>query len=158
MLLLIPPKPKGCREYISYSYANLKVFRSIMATATHLQTRIYKILSKMYYKNRGQYFLPYLYRSSSRMVPSCLLIIIIIIRRFIKRRSSAKAEGKGAVHVFNVLSAIIRMFKKMCFEPRFKSFQGRRILHIIWEAVPRSGSCNRERTVLKLRGRPRYLK
>src|SRR6218665_2983813 len=49
--------------------------------------------------------------------------IIIIIRRFIKHRSSAEAEGKGAVHVFNVLEAIIRMFKKMCFEPRFKSFQ-----------------------------------
>ena len=48
-----------------------------------------------------------------------IVIIIIIIRRFIKSRSSAEAEGKGAVHVFNVLAAIIRMFKKMCFEPRF---------------------------------------
>src|SRR6218665_1212208 len=87
-----------------------------------------------------------------------IIIIIIIIRRFIKRRSSAEAEGKGAVHVFNVLEAIIRMFKKMYFEPRFKSFQGRRIFHMIWEAVPRSGSCDRERTIVKLRGRPRYLK
>src|SRR6218665_2300018 len=71
---------------------------------------------------------------------------IIIIRRFIKRRSSAEAEGKGAVHVFKVLAAIIRMFKKMCFEPRFKCLQGCRILHIIWEYVPRSGSCDREGT------------
>ena len=75
-----------------------------------------------------------------------------------KRRCSTEAEGKGAGHVFNVLAAIIRIIKKMCFEPRFKSFQGRRILHIILEAVPRSGSCDRERTVAKLRGRPRYLK
>jgi len=39
-------------------------------------------------------------------INSCIAIIIIIIRRFIKRRS--EAEGKGAVHVFNVLAAIIR--------------------------------------------------
>jgi len=38
-------------------------------------------------------------------INSCIAIIIII-RRFIKRRS--EAEGKGAVHVFNVLAAIIR--------------------------------------------------
>src|SRR6218665_2787431 len=49
-----------------------------------------------------------------------MIILIIIRRRFIKRRSSTEAEGKGAVHVFKVLAAIMRMFKKMCFEPRFK--------------------------------------
>jgi len=43
----------------------------------------------------------------------------------------------------------------MGFEPRFKHLQGCRILHLIREAVPRSGSCDREGTVVELRGRPR---
>ena len=44
------------------------------------------------------------------LTKNSIIIIIIIIRRFVKRRSSGEAEGKGAVHVFKELAAIIRMF------------------------------------------------
>ena len=120
-----------------------------------------QLLEQMLEQLLERQLLEYCLGTFQQLKPYCLRTIerlLIIIKRFIKRCSSAEAEEKGAVHVFNVLAAIILMFKKMSFEPRFKSFQGRRILHIISEAVPRNGFCDRERTVAKLRGKTRYLK
>ena len=56
--------------------------------------------------------------------------IIIIIRRFIKRRSS---EGNGAVHVFNVLAAIIEVGLNLvvpgCYVTLFTNFAHEFIYH-----------------------------